>query len=196
MKGSLTRKLGYGFLFAIVVSILIVSIISNKMIDNQFNQYLSAEHKSRVNKIISLVEDLYLGWVEDKPTLNEEITRYAVLENFYIEIRNSQNNRIFTSGKSHLMDNNMMNPMMGDMMRRYHNMRVGEYIEEKYPLGINNVDSGTIIIGYFGNWNVSQQAMSFKTTLNQSLLISGIAALALGLLISFVISRGLAIPLI
>jgi len=75
-------------------------------------------------------------------------------------------------------------------------MRIGDYIEEKYKLNINNEDSGTIIIGYFGNWNVSEEAMNFKTTLNKSLLVSGVIALTLGLLISFIISKGLTIPLI
>lgn len=196
MKGSLNKKLGYGFLFASIISILIVGVISNRMIDNQFNQYLSGEHKSRVSKIINLVKELYLRQGEDMTIENEEITRYAILENYYIEVRDKQNKLIFTSGKDHLMGNSTMNSMMGGMMSGYHNMRVGEYIEEKYPLSLNNQDMGTIIIGYFGSWNVSQEAMSFKMAFNQSLIVSGIAALALGLVISLIISRGLTVPLI
>jgi signal transduction histidine kinase len=196
MKGSLYKKLSIGFLFTLIISILIVSIVSNKMIDNQFNQYLSQEHKSRVNNIIKLVEELYLKQDKNSVLDNEEIMRYAVLENFYIEVRDKESNLIFTSGKEHLMPNNMMNSMMGGMMNGYYNMRAGEYIEEKYPLEINNNSVGTIIIGYFGNWNASQEAMSFKMTLNQSLIIAGIAALIIGLLISLVISRGFTIPLV
>lgn len=196
MKGSLYKKLSFGFLFTIIISILIVNLISNKMIDNQFNQYLSEEHKSRVNKIINLVEDLYLKQDENKISDNEEIMRYAVLENFYIEVQDKESNIIFTSGKDHLLSNNMMNSMMGEMMKRYHNMRVGEYIEEKYPLEINNNNTGTIIIGYFGNWNASQEAMSFKMTFNKSLILSGIAALIIGLIISLIISKGFSIPLV
>lgn len=196
MKGSLNKKLGIGFFLTIIISILITSLVSNAMINKQFNQYLSAEHKARVNKVIELVEDLYLEQGEEKSIKDEEITRYAVLENFYIEVRDNENNLIFTSGKNHLMGNSMMNSMMRDMMEKYHNIRLGEYIEEKYPLNINNMNKGTIIIGYFGNWNISQEAMGFKMTFNQSLIISGIIALVLGLIISLIISRGLTIPLV
>lgn len=200
MKGSLYKKLSIGFLFTLIVSILIVSLISNKMIDNHFNQYLSEEHKSRVNNIVRLVDELYSKQAGVTVSDNEVIMRYAVMENFYIELRDKEDNRIFTSGKDHLIPNNMMNSMMGGMMGRmmggYYNMRIGEYIEEKYPLEINNNNAGTIIIGYFGNWNASQEAMSFKMTLNQSLVIAGIAALIIGLLISLVISRGFTIPLV
>lgn len=196
MKGSLYKRLSIGFLFTIIVSILIVSFISNKMIDNHFNQYLSEEHKSRVDSIVKLVDDLYSSQEGYTVSDSEEILRYAVMENFYIEVRDNENKRIFTSGKDHLVPNNMMNSMMSGMMGRYYNMRAGEYIEEKYPLEINNNNEGTIIIGYFGNWNASQEAMGFKMTLNQSLLIAGIAALIIGLIISLVISRGLTIPLV
>jgi signal transduction histidine kinase len=200
MRGTLNKKISLGFIFAIIVSILIVSIISNRMIDKQFNQYLSGEHKSRVNKIISLVEDLYSEQGQEKSLKNEEITRYAVLENYYIEVRDNQNNLVFTSGKDHLLPNNtmnsMMNSMMGGMMQGYPNMRIGQYIEEKYPLKINNKAAGTLIIGYFGNWNISQEAMSFKMTFNQSLILSGIAALVIGLIISLSISRGLTVPIV
>lgn len=196
MRRTLNKKLGFGFLFAIIVSIFIVNIVSKIMIDKDFNQYLSEEHKSRVNKIINLVQELQLKDGEDKSIEKDEITRYAVLENYYVEVRDKENNLIFTSGKNHLIHNNMMNSMMGNMMGGNHNSQVGDYIEEKYKLNINNEDSGTIIIGYYGNWNVSEEAMNFKETLNKSLLISCIVALVLGLVISIIISRGLTIPLI
>jgi signal transduction histidine kinase len=90
----------------------------------------------------------------------------------------------------------MMNSMMGGMMQGYPNMRIGQYIEEKYPLKVNNKAAGTLTIGYFGNWNISQEAMSFKMAFNQSLILSGIAALVIGLIISLSISRGLAVPIV
>ncbi|WP_300382140.1 HAMP domain-containing sensor histidine kinase [Clostridium sp.] len=198
MRRTLNKKLGFGFLIAIIVSIIIVNIVSKIMIDKEFNQYLYEEHKSKVNKIIGLVEESELKEGTDK------IARYAALENYYIEVRDKENKLIFTSGKDNLIGNNMMNSMMGhmngDMMKNMmsgnHNMHIGDYIEEKYKLNINNEDSGTIIIGYFGNWNVSNEAMNFKLTLNKSLLISGIVALVLGLFISLIISKSLTIPLI
>jgi two-component system, OmpR family, sensor histidine kinase BaeS len=200
VKKTLNKKLGFGFLLAIIVSIFIVNIVSKIMIDKEFNQYLSEEHKTKVNKIVDLIEELQLKEGQNQSIAKDEITRYAVLENYYIEVRDNENSLIFTSGKDHLtgnkMMNSMMNNMMGNMMDKNHNMRIGDYIEEKYKLNINNEDSGTVIIGYFGNWNVSEEAMNFKTTLNKSLLISGIIALTLGLLISFIISKGLTIPLI
>lgn len=200
MKRTLNKKLGFGFLFAIVVSIFIVNVVSKIMIDKEFNQYLSEEHKSKVNKIIKLVEELELKEGEDKSIEEDEIIRYAVLENYYIEVRDTENNLVLTSGKDHLIHNNMMNSMMGNMMGSMmdgkHNMQVGDYIEEEYNLSVNNKYSGMVIIGYYGNWNVSEEAIDFKETLNKSLLISGIVALVLGLLISIIISRGLTIPLI
>lgn len=196
MKKTLNKKLGFGFLLAIIVSIFIVNIVSKIMIDNEFNEYLSEEHKAKVNKIIKLVQEVQLKDGEDESIEKDQIKRYAVLENYYIEVRDAENNLIFTSGKNHLIHNNMMNSMMGNMMGGNHNMQVGDYIEEKYKLNINNEDSGTIIIGYYGNWNVSEEAMNFKETLNKSLLISGGVAVALGLLLSIIISRGLTIPLI
>ncbi|KNF07027.1 signal transduction histidine kinase [Gottschalkia purinilytica] len=192
MRISLLKKVSKGFLATVIGSILIVSIISNFMIDKRFNQYLSQEHNKKIKKLRSLVEDLYNDDLQLSSDDLEQISRYSIMEEFYIEIRNSENQIIFTSGKSNLAHKKMMNSMMG----RRHEDKLGEYIEEVLPLIRDNQKFGYMTIGYFGSFNLSKEDLGFKDTLNKSFIISVTAALIFGLIISYILSKQITNPLI
>jgi signal transduction histidine kinase len=90
----------------------------------------------------------------------------------------------------------MMGNMMGSMMRNFSEMNIGAYTENKYPLVSNSKNIGTITIGYFGTSYLSSASVAFISTLNHSFILSAVAALIFGLIISVVISRQLSRPLV
>lgn len=196
MKVSLMRKLSIGILIAILGSIILTSFISNYTVSKKFKEYLVDEHKTKVDNAVKIIQDLY----KDKgniTTINQdEIQRYAQLQELYIEIRDLDNNTIYSSGNSYLKPKTMMDNMMGSMMNNFSGMNLGEYTENKYPFLYNNKNVGTIIIGYFGTSYLSSASVTFISTLNHSFILSAIVALIFGFIISLVISRQLSKPLI
>lgn len=200
MKMSLMKKLSVGFLLTVIGAILIVSFISNYMVGKMFNNYLVDEHKDKVNKIIIVAQDLYNNKTGFSNFNKDEISRYAVLEELYIQVKDTSGNIVFDSGNSHLQHKNMMESMMGNMMKNgmgnYPNMNLGEYKEEAYSLVKDKKNIGTIIIGYFGTSYLNQGALTFKMTLNHSFMLSGFIALIFGLGVSFILARQLTNPLV
>ncbi len=200
MKISLIKKLSLGFLITIMGVILIVSSISNYMVGKKFNNYLVDEHKDKVNKIIIVAEDLYNDKTKFSNFNKDEISRYAVLEELYIQVKDVSGNIVFDSGNSHLQHKNVMESMMGNMMKNgmenYSNMNLGEYKEEKHSLVKDKKNIGTIIVGYFGTSYLSQGALTFKMTLNHSFILSGFIALLFGLGVSFILAKQLTNPLV
>jgi Signal transduction histidine kinase len=200
MKISLMKKLSIVFLVTVMGAIIIVSFISNYMIGKTFNNYLVDEHKDKVNKITTIVQELY----DDKTGFSnfnkDEILRYAVLEELYIQVKDTSGNIVFDSGNSHLQHKNMMESMMGNMMKngmgKHSNMNLGEYKEENYSLVKDKKNIGTIIVGYFGTSYLSQGALTFKMTLNHSFMISALLALLFGFGVSFILARQLTNPLV
>lgn len=195
MKISLVKKLSLGFILAVLGSIILASTISNYTVGKKFGDYLVDEHKTKIDNAIKIIDDLYSGQKESSKINTDEIQRYAELQELYIEIKDKDNNTIYSSGKSYLQHKNMMGNMMGSMMHNSYGINMGEYTENKYPLSVDNKDIGTIIIGYFGTSYLSSASLSFISTLNHSLIISAIIALIFGIIISIVISKQISKPL-
>lgn len=199
MKISLVKKLSIGFILAVLGSIILASAISNYTVGNKFKDYLVDEHKTKVENIVKIIDDLYNTQKDTSEIDTDEIQRYAELQELYIEVKDKDNNTIYSSGKSHLQNKNMMGNMMGSMkrpmMHNFSGINIGEYNEDKYPLTIDNVDRGTIIIGYFGTSYLSTASLSFISTLNRSFMISAMAALIFGIIISLIISKQISKPL-
>lgn len=197
MKISLMKKLSLGFILAVLGSIILASAISNYIVGNKFKDYLFDEHKEKVNNAVKIIDDLYIEHKNLSKADNDEIQRYAELQELYIEIKDSSNDTIYSSGKSYLQHKGMMGNgnMMGPMMRNFSGINMGEYTEEKYPLKVNDKEEGSIIIGYFGTSYLSSASVTFIGTLNNSLLISAIAATIFGIIISIVISKQISKPL-
>jgi two-component system sensor histidine kinase BaeS len=200
MKMSLMKKLSIGFLLTVTGAILIVSFISNYMVGKKFNNYLVDEHKDKVNKIIITAQDLYNDKTGFSNFNKDELLRYAVLEEFYIQVKDSSGNIVFDSGNSHLQHRGMMESMMGTMMKNgmgnHSSMNVGEYKEEIHSLVKDKKNIGTIVVGYFGTSYLNQGALTFKMTLNHSFILSGFIALLFGLGVSFILAKQLTKPLV
>ena len=198
MKISLVKKLSIGFILVVLTSIILASGISNYTVGNKFKDYLVDEHKAKVENVVKIIDDLYTHQKDGSKINTDEIQRCAELQSLYIEIKDINNNTIYTSGKSHLQNKNMMGnmtgPMMG-MMRNFSGINMGEYTENKYSLILDNKESGSIIIGYFGTSYLSSASVSFIGTLNSSFIIAAIVALVFGIIISIVISKQISKPL-
>lgn len=196
MKISLMKKLSLGFLIAVLGSIIIASIISNYTIQKKFNNYLVDEHKTKVNNVVKIINDLYSESSNLANVNTEEIQRNAELQELYIEIKDLNSNTIYSSGNSYLQHNSKMGNMMESMMGNFSKMNIGEYTEDKYPLISNNKNVGTIIVGYFGTSYLSSASVTFISTLNHSFMLSALAALMFGLLVSMFFSKQLSKPLV
>lgn len=196
MKISLIKKLSLGFLAAVLGSIILASLISNYTVGKKFKEYLIDEHKTTVDNAVKIIDDLYSSQNSFSSINTDEIQRYAELQELYIEVKDLNNNTIYSSGNSHLHHKTMMGNMMGSMMHNFSGMNIGEYTENKYPLLVNNKNIGTIIIGYFGTSYLSSASVTFINTLNHSFMLSAAVSLIFGLIISIVISKQLSKPLV
>ena len=196
MKLTLVKRLALGFLISVLGAILITTLVSNYMIDHRFNEYLHGEHQRKIDKVIELVGTIYDEKNGFQNKDDGELERIAILEDLYIRVLNPQGNEVFTSGQEHLLHKKMMNAMPRRMMGMGWRKQLGEYMEESYPLKNNGIEIGTVMIGYFGRWNLTERDLGFKKTLNQAFLISATAAMVFGFIVSMWFSRQMTTPLI
>jgi len=165
------------------------------MIGKKFSNYLIDEHKTKVDKIATVIDGLYNDQTGFSTSNKAEILRYANAEELYIEVKDATGNVVFTSGSSNLQNKTMMNSMMNSMMNNFSSINPGQYTEDRYPLIKNNKNLGTIVFGYYGTSFLNTGALTFKTTLNQSFFLSIFIALVFGLIISIFLSKQISSPL-
>ncbi|WP_025641968.1 HAMP domain-containing sensor histidine kinase [Schnuerera ultunensis] len=194
----LSRKLTFSFTIAILISIFIISFISNTMINRKFDSYLIEEQNMKFEKIRKDINNLFLE--EGNNLTSRDISNYASMEGIYIEIRDYNDDLICHSNNSNMMHRGMMGHMMRQMMRRHgmrnSNMDTGKYVEKTFSLLDRDNVVGTLIIGYIDNSYLTESALIFKDTLSISFIISGIITIILGFIISILLSKGLSRPLV
>lgn len=195
MKISLNRKLLISFISIILISLLITGITSTFMIDKKFNLYLLNEHEEKIKNIKSMINSAINKNPETPDFEGVGLTKYAMTESYVIEITDLNDNIVYTTGMYPLMGHQSNGHMMGPMMGRMFKNTTESYNEDVYSIAYDNNEIGKVTIGYFGASNISKEAMSFKLTLYQSILISSFIAVIVSALISILISRQLGIPI-
>lgn len=185
---KLSKKLNLSFIIVILISITAISITSNIMINNRFENYLVDERNTKFDKIYDSINSLYINTELELDEM--DLIHYAIAEDINIKILNSENRTIFNSNR------NMGMGMHGGMMNRNHRNAEGNYIEQSYLLTNNNKNIGTLIIGYIDNSYLTESALIFKSTLSKSIFISSFITIILGVLISMYLSRSLTLPLV
>ena len=177
-----------------MISIFIITLISNFMINDKFDLYLVEEQQGRLLQISQEINKLYL---ENGYQLHpSEINSYASLENIYIQIKDLKNRTVCSSSRNKGMGGmggmgGMHNQMMG-----MHRIPDGNYVEKSFNLLDGDTHIGTLILGYIDNSYLTDSAVIFKDTLTKSFHISGIVTIILGVLISLYLSKSLTTPLI
>ena len=180
----LSKKITFSFIIAIMLSIFIVSIISNLMINYRFENYLVEEQDNRLTQISDEINKLYSqnGYI----LYQREINQLASLENITIEIKDINHDVLYSSINSNAMGK-MRIKGMGKGIR--HNIPEGNYVEKSFPLKEDNDIVGTLIIGYIDNSYLTESALIFKDTLTKSLLISSFFTLIIGTVTSIYLSK-------
>ena len=100
---KLSKKIIIYFVSAILLSIFIVSLTSNLILNNSFDKYLVSEQESTLEQISEEINELYKE--NEYQLYDEQISSYASLENLTIKVKNLEDRIIYSSDQMHGMGN-------------------------------------------------------------------------------------------
>ncbi|ABW19701.1 sensor histidine kinase [Alkaliphilus oremlandii] len=188
-----------------VFSILLVSIIANGTILKNFDTYMEKEQEKRLESFLQLVKESYAsnnGWT--KGTFNE-IRNSSLTRNFDIEIKDADNNLVFTSSMENTMvqmHNEMRNRMGHGMMRRNRqsiqeqNLREENYVVDQYDMVVDNQRIGSITIGQVGPFLISESDIEFTKGVNNAILYGAMISIAATILLGVYSSKIFLVPIL
>ena len=184
---KVSRKISLFFIIAILLSIFVVSIVSNFMINNRFERFLAKEQELKLKEISDEINKLYEE--NGYKLYQREINSYASLEDLSIAIMDLKGNLLYSS------NNKGMGNMHRKMMKN-HRFPQGSLVEKFFPLLEKDRQVGTLVIGYIDNSYLTEGSIVFKNTLTRSLFLSAILAIFIGITTSVILSKSLTVPLL
>lgn len=181
----LSKKILISFIIIVLVSIGLVSLITNISINKKFDFYLVEEKESKLNFISQSIEVICGHSMID----TNKLDNLAEYENISFSIYDESLNLIYSSNSSgHMMK---IHGNSNGMMRRMHG---NSSSDKEYTYIMKNGYS--LKLQYQDDNYLSESAYIFKGTLTKSILIAGSIALVFGIIFSLYTSKTITNPLV
>ncbi|HHW47139.1 MAG TPA: HAMP domain-containing protein [Clostridiaceae bacterium] len=194
-KYSLRTKLSLSYVSVVLISVFLISIMTNLLLDKHFKEYVIQNQKRKSEEIVSLVSQQFKEGNEWNIEAIEDICVNALGQGMIIRLVDSSG-RVIWDARLH--NNSLCEQMLShierNMSSRYPNWD-GSYVEDEYPITHKLSKVGKIIIGYYGPYYFNDSDLAFINKINRLLVVVGLFSLLLSLLISSIMSKRLSDPI-
>ncbi|OEF96091.1 sensor histidine kinase [Desulfuribacillus alkaliarsenatis] len=183
MKG-LAPKITLAFLFAIIVTLLLYSLILNQSIDDQFNEYIQANLLANNEKIANALGQAYMMDGRWTPTTGLDISSFVILDGISLRVRDLNNFVVWNSINIH-----------PDITTLFLLQSEQSTTTVAYPISVNRDVVGYVDITYLGDIPLGDIEEGFKSSINKSLISTAIFATIFAIFLSVIFSSGITLPL-
>ncbi len=195
MKYSLRTKLSLSYVCVVLISVLLISVITNLLLDKHFKDYIVENQERKSREIVWQISQLYNAGGEWDIQAIGNICINALEQGLIIKV-------LDTSGKTvwdaRLHDNALCEQMLAhmeeNMSSRYPNWE-GGYVENTYPVTNRLSEVGKVVIGYYGPYYFNDSDLAFINTMNRLLMGVGAFSLILSFLFASVMAKRLSAPI-
>ena len=194
---SLKSKLSLSILMIVLLTIAIISVLSNYFINRQFTDYISRQQELKTEVITTSIGQQYTSmngeWNLD---YIHAIGMSSLYEGYILKIFN-QENKVLWDAQAH--DMNLCNQIMSEISQR---MRIqypqldGDFTSVTYPLQQNGKTIGSVSISYFGPFFLNENDFDFLRSLNVILLSVGAVSLLISFLVGTMLARRISSPIL
>ncbi|HAE43787.1 MAG TPA: two-component sensor histidine kinase [Clostridiales bacterium] len=196
MKQKLRTKLTLSFALVVLLTIALISLLSNHLVSQQFEDYMLRQQEQKVNGLATILSHQYDSVLENwNADSVYTIGMYALNEGYIIKVYDSKN-RIIWDAQAH--DMSFCAEMMEDIanrMQQYNPQVNGEFTSTILHLIHEDEIIGYVNILYYGPFFLSENDFSFLNALNNALIGTGIFSLIASVTIGIFIAKRLSIPL-
>ncbi len=195
MKFSLRTKLSLSYVSIVLFSVLLISVITNLLLDKHFKDYITENQERKNKEIVFQVSQLYETGGKWHTEAIENICVNALKQGMIIKVVDSSD-KIIWDARNH--DNAQCERMLAhiaeNMSSRYPNWE-GKYVENVYPVTSKLSKVGKVVIGHYGPYYFNDSDLEFINAINRLLIVVGLFSLVLSFLLGSVMARRLSMPI-
>lgn len=193
MKNSLKAKLSLSYAFVAIISILMISLMTNIFFEKQFKVYTIENQEYKNKQLVDLISKQYSdNGIWNSKTI-ESIGINAIEQGLITRIEDNSGKVIWDASTHNNGLCKQMIEHMGKNMSKYHG--TGKYEEKFYPIYNRNKNVGTLEIGYYGPFYYNDNDIAFINTLNKLLICVGILSLFFAFILGMFMAKRLSTPL-
>lgn len=197
MKKSLRTKLSSTILIIVLLTIAVISFLSNYFINRQFTDYIIRQQNLKTQIIQSSLGQQYTSFTE-RWNLDyiHAIGMLSLYEGYIIKIYD-RDNKVLWDAQAH--DMRLCNEIMEDISTR---MRIqypqfeGEFTSTQYQLTQNGEIVGSVSISYFGPFFLNENDSKFLTSLNTISLSVGFLSLIVSFMVGSIMAKRISQPIL
>ncbi len=195
MEIKLKTRLILSYTALSLLLVLSLLLISNMMLERQFNRYLVNKQEKKNLDIVRTIEN---GYAAGKPPSKDfllTLGQNALSQGIILMVNDRAGNELFCmSCYDNQSCENMLNAMEMTMRSRYPNFE-GEYTEKVYPLDINAANYGTVTLGYYGPFYYNDADIKFVRLLNALLIRAAFVFLIIAFVLGVFMAGRIAKPI-
>ncbi|HWQ51642.1 MAG TPA: HAMP domain-containing sensor histidine kinase [Terriglobales bacterium] len=195
MLRSLRAQLSLSILFVLLVTVALISVLSNWLINREFARYIIRQEEQRSESIVSDLASQYGalsgGWNEN---FLHTVGMYSLYDGYLLKIYDASGAMLWDA-ENH--DMTLCSQIMGEISQRMEGARrQGGFVTNTYAVKRGAAEVGSVSITYYGPFFFTENDYLFLKTLNLVLLgaalLSSLFAVAAGTLLARRISRPIA----
>jgi signal transduction histidine kinase len=184
---SISRRLSILLVISTVAAILLVTVFVNLTVSNKFNEYMIDIQNKRYERIVSYFEEAYKRegkWTSDTGV---ELMHEAFMGNYCLTLLDSGKQAVWGMDPDDLQTQIHIGEMSG------HDS--GVYTTKTFEIKVNGKLVGFIDIGQYSSVLLSEEDLTFKSSINKSIIASGALALIIIITLSLYFSKQFSTPI-
>lgn len=184
---TIRKRLSILFVVCSITAILLITFFVNLTINSKFNEYMIDTQNKRYERIVVYLEEAYKREGKWNENSGIELMHEAYMGSYCLTLYDSNNKIIWG-----------MDPM--DIRNRFNLRQMnikdeGVYTSKKFEIMSNNKIVGYVEIGQYSPILLSEEDVNFKTSINKSIIVSGILTLMIIIAVSLYFSKQFSMPI-
>lgn len=196
MAQSIKSKLSISIAIIVVFTVLLISILSNLVIKNEFTKYKKKQQVIKIEEIVESIEEQYdvkeSKW--NKESINN-IGMSSLHEGYIIKIYNKNESILWDAEVVNMQLCKEVINKICKLMENNFQVLNGEVKNQKYELSKSGKYIGRMEIKYYGPFFLSQNDSEFIKALNYIFIVIGIISLIIAIFIGHLLSRNISKPI-
>lgn len=194
---SLKSRLSLTILMIVLLTIAIISVLSNYFINRRFTEYISQQQELKTQVITTSISQQYsIATGQWNVDYIHAVGMSSLYEGYIIKIYD-KDEKVLWDAQSH--DMNLCSQIMGEIS---HRMQIqyprldGEFKSVTYPLEQAGEAVGSVSISYFGPFFLNDNEFMFLRSLNYVLFGVGAISLIVTFLLGNMLARRISTPIL
>lgn len=193
---TLRFKLISSFLLVTLISVTVIGVFANVILENQFKKYVISNLRQKNEELVTTLEDRYSAWGNRWDISGiENVGMNALGDGLIIRV-NASDGAVVWDAMTH--NSGMCAALLQNMAKNMRGRSLGVnsgYTEKSYPVVVDGSTVGTVTVGYYGPYFYTDNDVSFLNTLNLLLFVAAAITGSLSLILGTYMAKRISEPI-